>query len=187
MVGKKSEIKDVQPIRDPDQILDMKMSIKTFCGERDYILFLLGINTGLRVSDLLRLKVKDVRKKKKIVIKEGKTEKARTIHLQNVYDELNNYIKSLSTEWLFPSRKGDRPITRIQAYRQLNKAAKMVDMPNGIGTDTMRKTFGYWYYKQTNDLATLQKIFNHAHPEITLRYIGTEAQIEDNNLANFVL
>jgi integrase len=186
--NKKDEIKDVQPIRDLQQLNDMKWSLKRHCSERDYILFLLGINTGLRVSDLLALKISDIKGKKKITVKEGKTEKPRTILLANIYEELNTYIKSLEgTVWLFPSRKGDKPISRIQAYRQLNKASEMVDIVDGIGTHTMRKTFGYWYYKQTKDIATLQTILNHSHPEITLRYIGiTEEEIE-NSLNNFVL
>jgi integrase len=186
--SKKDEIKDVQPIRSLDKLADMKWSLKKWCGERDYILFLLGINTGLRVSDLLGLKISDVKGKKKIVVKEGKTEKPRTIVLANIYDELSNYIKTLEgTEWLFPSRKGDNPISRIQAYRQLNKASEMVDIPDGIGTHTMRKTFGYWYYKQTKDIATLQTILNHSHPKITLRYIGITDEEIENSLFNFVL
>jgi integrase len=108
--------------------------------------------------------------------------------LNNIYDELNNYIKTLdSTEWLFPSRKGDKAISRIQAYRQLNKGAGMVDIIEGIGTHTMRKTFGCWFYKQTKDVAKLQLILNHAHPSITLKYIGiTDEEIEDS-LNDFVL
>jgi len=182
-----NQIKDVQPIRDKQLIEDMKWSLKRHCSERDYILFLIGINTGLRVGDLLKLKVSDVRRKRKVVIKEGKTKKARTINLNNIYDEIQEYIKTLDSEWLFPSRKGDKPITPTQAYRQLNKAAEMVDITEGIGTHTMRKTFGYWFYKQTKDVAKLQKILNHSHPEITLRYIGiTEEEIE-RELDTFVL
>jgi integrase len=188
MKSKKDEIKDVQPIRSLEKLNDMKWSLKRHCSERDYILFLLGINTGLRVSDLLDLKISDIKGKKKLTVKEGKTEKPRTIHLTNIYDELNNYINTLEgTVWLFPSRKGEKPISRIQAYRQLNKASGMVDIPDGIGTHTMRKTFGYWHYKQFKDVAELQMILNHSHPEITLKYIGiTDEQIE-NNLNNFVL
>ncbi|OJE39924.1 integrase [Bacillus proteolyticus] len=186
--SKKDEIKDVQPIRSLDKLEDMKWSLKKWCGDRDYTLFLLGINTGLRVSDLLRLKIADIKGKQKITVKEGKTEKSRTIHLTNIYKELNDYINTLEgTEWLFPSRKGDKPISRIQAYRQLNKASDMVDIPDGIGTHTMRKTFGYWYYKQTKDIATLQTILNHSHPEITLRYIGITDEEIENSLSNFVL
>jgi integrase len=63
----------------------------------------------------------------------------------------------------------------------------MVDIPDGIGTHTMRKTFGYWHYKQFKDVAELQMILNHSHPGITLKYIGiTDEQIE-NNLTHFVL
>ena len=179
---KQNEIKNVQPIRSLDQIEDMKWSLKTWCGERDYILFLLGINSGLRVGDLLKIKTSEIQGKQVVSLREGKTGKRRTIHLGNIYDELHTYIKSLeASEWLFPSRKGDGPITRVQAYRQLNKAAQMVDMPDGIGTHTLRKTFGYWHYKQFRDIAELQNILNHAHPQITLRYIGiTDEQIESN-------
>lgn len=181
-------VQDVQPIRSLEKLEDMKWSLKRHCSERDYIMFLLGINTGLRVSDLLAIKIKDVKGKKKVILKEGKTDKTRTIQLANIYDELNSYIKTLKdTEWLFPSRKGDKPISRIQAYRQLNKAAEMVDIQDGIGTHTMRKTFGYWYYKQTKDVATLQKILNHSHPEITLKYIGITDEEIENSLESFKL
>lgn len=181
------QIHDVQPIRDLQQLEDMKWSLKKWCSERDYIMFLLGINTGLRVSDLLKLKAKDLKGKKKVTIKEGKTKKPRTILLQNIYEELNEYIKGLDSEWMFPSRNGDKPISRVQAYRQLNKAAEMVDIDEGIGTHTMRKTFGYWYYKQTKDIATLQSILNHSHPEITLRYIGITDEEIENSLQSFKL
>lgn len=188
MANKKDEIKDVQPIRSLEKIEDMKWALKRFCGERDYIMFLLGINTGLRVGDLLKLKISDVKGKKRITVKEGKTKKGRAIYLGSIHEELNSYIKTLDdTEWLFPSRKGDKAISRIQAYRQLNKASEMTDMPDGIGTHTMRKTFGYWHYKQFKDVAELQMILNHSHPKITLDYIGiTEEQIE-NNMKSFSL
>lgn len=183
-----NQLKDVQPIRCKETLNNMKWGLKRWCGERDYIMFLIGINTGLRVGDLLRLKVKDLKRKKRVVILEGKTKKARTINLANIYDEIQSYLKTLeNTEWAFPSRKGDKPITPTQAYRQLNKAANMVDIEEGIGTHTMRKTFGYWFYKQDKDVAQLQKILNHSHPEITLRYIGITDEEIENSLNNFVL
>jgi integrase len=177
----KEHLIDVQPIRTLDKLKEMKWSLKRHCSERDYILFLIGINTGLRVSDLLALKVKDIKGKMKVIIKEGKTNKPRTIQLTNVYEELNAYLTTLEgTEWVFPSRKGDKAISKIQAYRQLNKAADMVDIES-VGTHTMRKTFGYWFYKQTKDVAKLQMILNHSHPSITLKYIGiTDEEIEED-------
>lgn len=186
MSSKKDEIKDVQPIRSLEQIEDMKWSLKKWCSERDYILFLLGINVGLRVSDMLKLKAKDLKGKKKVTVIEGKTKKKRIIYLENIYDELNEYINTLESEWLFPSRKGNQPISRIQAYRQLNKAADMVDL-QAIGTHTMRKTFGYWHYKQFRDVAELQGILNHSKPSTTLKYIGISEEEVENHMAQFKL
>src|SRR5690625_7390958 len=97
----------------------------------------------------------------------------RKINLTNINDEIQDYIKTLDSEWLFPSRKGNQAITTTQAYRQLRKAADMAEV-DSVGTHTMRKTFGYWYYKQTRDVAKLQMILNHAKPEVTLSYIRSE-------------
>lgn len=183
-----NNIKDVRPLRSLEQLEDMKWSLKRYCGERDYILFLIGINTGLRISDLLKLKVSDVKGKKQLTIQEGKTKKARTIYLTNIYDEIQAYIDTVvDSDWLFPSRKGDKAISTTQAYRQLVKAGSMVDIDEGIGTHTMRKTFGYWHYKQFKDVAELQKILNHNHPDVTLDYIGITDEEIENNLNSFVL
>lgn len=185
MVNKKDEIKDVQPLRSLQKIEDMKWALRRHCSERDYVLFLMGINTGLRVGDLLRLKVADVRGKKRVTVQEGKTRKPRIIYLTNIYEGVESYVSSLkASEWLFPSRKGKHPISRIQAYRQLQKASDMADITEGIGTHTMRKTFGYWHYKQFKDVAELQMILNHTHPKVTLRYIGIlEEEVEQNLMA----
>ncbi|WP_257009432.1 site-specific integrase [Bacillus sp. 7884-1] len=181
------EVYDVQPLRSKEKIEDMKWSLKQWCGQRDYILFLIGINTGLRISDLVKLKTKDIKRKKSITVREGKTKKPRTLNLTNIYEEIQAYIAEIDSEWLFPSRQGGSHITTTQAYRQLVKAGKMVEIEEGIGTHTMRKTFGYWFYKQTKDIAKLQTILNHSKPEITLRYIGiTQEEIEDS-LNDFVL
>lgn len=69
-------IKDVQPIRNKEDLDNMKWSLKRHCSERDYILFLLGINSGLRVGDLLELKAKQIRGKNEIMVKEGKIKKS---------------------------------------------------------------------------------------------------------------
>ncbi|PDZ12571.1 integrase, partial [Bacillus pseudomycoides] len=52
-MNKKAHLIDVQPIRSENQIKDMKWALKRHCSERDYILFMIEINTGVRVSDLL--------------------------------------------------------------------------------------------------------------------------------------
>lgn len=191
MADKKVHIIDVQPIRDKQQLEDMKWALKRHCGDRDYILFLIGINTGLRVSDILSLKTRTIlklknKKRKEFFIYEGKTDKKRMINLTSIYNEVYEYAKGLDSEWLFPSRQGDKAISKIQVYRQLQKAGDMAGI-DSIGTHTMRKTFGYWLYRQSHDVAMLQKIFNHSTPEITLTYIGITKENIDNQLDNFRL
>jgi len=186
-VNKKTEIKDVQPIRSLEKIEDMKWSLKKWCGERDYIMFLIGINTGLRIGDLLKFKVVDIKGKKRVVIYEGKTKKKREINLSNIYDELNAYINTLgNTKWLFPSRKGYNAISTTQAYRQFVKAAEMVDIES-VGLHTCRKTFGFWFYKKEKDIAKLQYILNHDKPSTTLLYIGITQEEVDDSLSTFLL
>jgi integrase len=188
----KEHLIDVQPIRSLEKLEDMKWALKRHCSERDYILFIIGINTGLRVSDLLKLKKEQIiklkknRNRKELLVKEGKTKKNRTINITSVFDEVYTYAAQLESEWLFPSRKGDKPISKIQAYRQLQKAGEFAEIES-IGTHTMRKTFGYWLYKETKDVALLQQVLNHSKPQVTLTYIGINKEEKDNILDKFRL
>ncbi len=177
----------VQPIRDPQKIKLIKQNLRRR-NSRDWFLFIMGINTGLRISDLLPLRVGDVRNQTHIVIKEKKTGKTKRFPINYSLKELiESYTFDMQEhDFLFPSHKTDLPIQRGQAYKILNQAAAEAGL-NEIGTHTMRKTFGYFYYKQTKDVAMLQKIFGHSAPSITLRYIGIEQEQIDESLFNFSL
>lgn len=179
---------EVQPIRDKKRLEGMKNELLKQ-GYRDYMLFVLGINTGLRISDLLELKVVDVKDKTHIEIVEGKTKKNKRLMINSqLRNDIDRYINNMGdNEYLFQSQKGDnKPITRVQAYRILNKAAKKQELEN-IGTHTLRKTFGYWHYKQYKDVALLQELFNHSAPSVTLRYIGINQDVMDKTIENFYL
>lgn len=174
----------VQPIREKSKIEAMKNNLKT---QRDRFLFVLGINTALRISDLLKLKVEDV-KGTHLTLKETKTNKIKKHYINpTLQDEIERYIADKKdNDFLFPSRKGTKPISRIQAYRILNETAKDIGLEE-IGTHTMRKTFGYHYYQQTKDIATLQQLLNHSAPSVTMRYIGLHQDAMDKALEDFSL
>lgn len=164
-------MKEVQPIRSTEMIQKLKGRLAQN-GTRDVLLFSMGINTGLRISDLLSLKVGDVRGKGEYVLKEKKTKKNKRILLHAVRKDIEDYTMLKSDdEYLFASRKGEGPISRVQAYRILNNAARDVGLEE-IGTHTLRKTFGYHFYRANQNVAMLQQLFNHSSPSITLRYIG---------------
>jgi|SRR5699024_2816907 len=177
---------NVYPIRSNSELDDFKWSLDRYCSKRDSYLFTFGINTGLRISDILPLKVSDVRDKEHISIIQRKNDKHRLVKIAHFKHITNDYIRNMrDEEYLFKSRKGKSHISTTQAYRVLVKAGSMIDRYD-IGTHTMRKTFGYHHYKRNKDIATLQEIFSHSSPEITKRYIGiTQDELDDS--INFVL
>ena len=140
-------MKIVQPIRDKNKIKEMKIELKKK-GTRDYLLFVTGINTGLRISDIIKLKVLDVLDddrtvKSHISIIEEKTKKRKKFKINDTLSrEFAEYCKNLKmTDYLFSSRKGkNKHITRIQAYRILNEVALNIGLEE-IGTHTLRKSF----------------------------------------------
>lgn len=176
----------VQPIKDGELIKEIEHFLKE-TDLRNFMMFLLGIYTGLRISDVLRLRVKDVAGKNYINIKEKKTNKHKCIPINPILrKELKVYIKDKPmNEYLIKSRIGkNQPISRTQAYRIMQKIADEFGLTE-IGTHSMRKSFGYNYYKQTKDIAFLQKIFNHARPEDTLRYIGLDKDTLEKGMKKF--
>ncbi|MCT4596194.1 MAG: site-specific integrase [Anaeromicrobium sp.] len=181
-------MKFVQPIRDKHKIEEMKNELLK-SGYKNYLLFVAGINTGLRISDLLRLRVYHIRDRNHIIIIEKKTGKEKRFLINSqLRKDFEKYIGNMSDDtYLFKSRKGkNNPISRIQAYRILNNAASIIGLSE-IGTHTLRKTFGYWHYQIYKDIAILQDIFNHSSPSITLRYIGITQDLKDKTIEDFYL
>ncbi|WP_455794481.1 tyrosine-type recombinase/integrase [Clostridium butyricum] len=132
-----------------------------------------GTYTGLRISDILNLKVKDVRNKKYIDLKEKKTGKRNLIEinplLRKVYKE---YCLEMDDEdYLMRKSNINKSISRNRAWRIMKDIGDRFGVEN-LGTHTLRKTFGFHYYKQTGDIATLMQMFNHSKESITLKYIG---------------
>lgn len=183
-------MKTVQPIRDKKKIDIMKTLLREK-DEKYYILFRIGINVGLRVSDILSLKVSDVRERSHVTIVEKKTGKTRRFLIPNsLQKEIAAFIKKNNMEddyFLIQSRKGyNKPISRVQAYRVLHEIGEQIGLDE-VGTHTMRKTMGYFHYQRNKDVAILQQIFNHAAPSICLRYIGITDDMKDNSLKGFDL
>lgn len=182
-------MKYVQPIRDKNKIEEIKTYLKEN-GSRDLLLFTMGINTGLRISDLLKLKVVDVKGKSHVEIKEQKTGKIKRFPLLgNLQSMIDEYIKGkLDNDYLFKSRNGsNKPITRVMAYMIINDACRKAQITDNVGTHTLRKTFGYHHYQTFHDVAILQYLLNHSSPSITLRYIGITQDNIENTLRQFEL
>lgn len=168
----------VDPIRDKSKIRKIIFDLKRDHRERDMIMILIGIYTGLRISDILKLKVKDVKDKTSIRTKEKKTKKYKSIAIhEELYKELKVYCRErMGEEYLIKSREGDNnPISRVQAYRIIKKLQYDYKIEDNLGCHSLRKTYGYNMYEK-NDISIVQKALNHTSQADTIRYIGVEEE-----------
>ena len=176
----------VEPIRDITTVQDIADYLKEK-DEKYYIMYLVGIYSGLRISDILRLKVRDVRGKDKIKVREKKTGKEKAFPINKALAAaLETYCENKRDyDYLVPSaRATNKAITREYAYRVMHEAGEYFGLYN-LGTHTLRKTFGYHFYMQTKDVVLLMRILNHTSQSQTLRYIGIEQTTIDEAIKRF--
>lgn len=195
-----TKAQEVEPLKNIKDITKIKTYLKGKDNLRDYMLFIVGINVGLRAGDLLSLKIKDVinsdgRINDNVTIYEEKTNKKRNFTINNSSKEaIELYLSSTANysndDWLFKSRKGNSPLTVESTHKIIKSVIRELNIKGNYGTHTLRKTFAYHtYINNVRDnpsiLQTLQKVLNHSTPSMTLRYIGiTKEVITDlyNNL-----
>ncbi|MET3507271.1 tyrosine-type recombinase/integrase [Halalkalibacter oceani] len=163
---------EVNPIKSDRDIAKMKAALHG----RNRLMFVMGVSLGLRISDLLEIKIGDVRGKTELVVTETKTKKPRRIKLSKTVIAEVKKLEGADDEYIFRSRQGgNKPISRVQAYRILNEAAEragIADKIGAIGTHSLRKTFGFKLYTQGIDVTRIMAILNHSTPAMTLKYIG---------------
>ena len=172
----------VDPIRDIKQIDAMKGILQQY-SQRDLLFFVLGINTGMKISDLLSLKVEDVwdgtKMKEFLFINDDRSEEKQAYYLNNRVNTRTSILtwnkqSLIHNDYLFKSKKNNQPITRQQAYRIIHNAAVEAGVTGNIGTHTLRKTFGYHALHKGIAISIFMSIYHHQSPAETLRYLGIE-------------
>lgn len=165
----------VNAIRNDSEVEDLLTYLKA-TNERNFIMALTSLYSGLRIGDVLKLKVRDVQGKKYFDIREDKTnnEFKREIppKLIKVYKE---YCKDKNkNEYLIKSREGyNKPISETQAWRIINKAASYVKIRTNIGCHSLRKTFAWnVYILSGRDIEVVRRALNHSSASITKRYLN---------------
>lgn len=162
-----------------------------YMWDRNYMILKLGINLAFRIEDLLQLRVKNV-KNGYIYTREHKTNKEQTFTLnKKLNQDIVNYINRnnlLDDNYLFISNKGvNKPITRVQAWRIVEKLAEEVKVDYPIGCHSLRKCFARTYYEQTGDLIGLSEMLNHSSPVVTLRYICWDNDTKNKRREDFYI
>jgi integrase len=164
---------------------------------RNYLFFCIGIYSGLRVSDLRLLRVRDVRGSHVNIIEQKNKNPKRFIIHPNIRNDLDRFIVGMKdSDYLFVSRQKktisrmlNQPIDRTTAYRFLNEAANEFRIQE-IGCHTLRKTWGYRLVKNAKPedaatvIALLMEMFGHSDPAITLDYIGITQDMMDRAIAS---
>lgn len=192
-------MKVVQPIRDLDVLQRMYEIARQHDANKDdkevswELILLVGFNTSLRISDLRRFKVVDLRGRDYAQIKAQKTGKeARILINPGARRGLNRLLAGRrDSDWVLGSRQKDslthaeKAITRQRAYQIINRIARQAGVQERVGCHTLRKTFGFWYYKQTGDVVSLQRILGHTSRRDTLVYIGVVQDEIDESLKTF--
>lgn len=184
-----------QPIKRTKDLENFKRYYKEVKPNyRNELMIILGLNTALRISDILSLKWDSVYNFEKkeyrnhIVILEQKTGKISQIYLNSSvlealkeyreYLKLNNRVIRQET-YIFNHSNKNLPITRTQAFRIIKEAADYYNISGVISCHSLRKTFGYHAWKQGVSPVLLVTVFNHSSFNITKRYLGIEQDDKD--------
>jgi len=177
----------VEPIRDRKKIAQIKNLLRGQRHFRDLLLFTVGINTALRISDLLQLQIGQFvdergHYKRRFWIHEQKRNKRHEVTInQSIREALEEYVKAYpgiaedSEHFVFFNTKSNgytEPIKRGQAWKFIVSICREVGLPGNFGTHSLRKTWGYHARMQGVDLALIMHKLNHESIAYTKRYLG---------------
>ena len=146
---------------------------------RNYILLILGVNTGNRIETLIELTPRDIAGGQ-YTCKEMKTGKVQQFTMnQDIYAIVSEYIERYAIQpngYIFESRQGLKgyPITRQQAWRVIKQLADEAGIKYPVACHSLRKSYGRWYWDETHDLLTTQKLLMHESAAETMLYIMLE-------------
>ena len=189
---KKGSNLTVDPIRKQKDIRSISRLLKSH--PRNYLLWVMGINNGIRTNDLVKLRynmVEGLKAGAVIKIVESKTGKDNVLVINNsVHKALQHYIKEINPapdDYLFSSRKGKGHISSQSVGRMIRSWAEAINLKGQYGAHTLRKTFGY-HQRVTfgAGFEILCKRYNHSNPAVTMRYLGIQDREVTELLMNVV-
>ena len=169
-----------QPIRDINHVRALTNYHLQLGQYRNHQLIVFGLNTALRIGDILPICWQDVydfcgrSARSNLVVKEQKTGKTKTVALNHKVAQALALTASAANpqDFLFANPHSKQPLTRVQARRIICAAGEALRLPVGISCHSLRKTFGYHAWKTGVSPAVLMEIFNHSSLRHTRRYLG---------------
>ena len=149
---------------------------KSYLAPKYKLIYKIGTASGLRVSDIIKLKKIQVQSNNRPSIKAKKTGKVRRIFIsQKTRELINDIIRADMTgsEYLFPSpRDPKKHITRQSVYKAFQKASLIAGIDHKIGTHCMRKKYAKKQFKKVHgDIFKVQKMLQHEKIGDTATYL----------------
>ncbi len=189
-----------QPIRSQGEIESLKEYFLKKGEIRNYVLVTMGLNTALRISDLLELTWNNVWNfqrncfKKYISVTEHKTKKSQLIYLNRTCTEALQCLREkisgeiTADSYIFQSRIGNNQhIGRNRAYVLIKKAWSDLGYEGNISCHSLRKSFGYHAWHNGVSPAVIMNIYNHSSMEVTKRYLSIAQDDKDDVYRNMDL
>lgn len=203
----KRKSRPADPIRSYEDFYSIQQYFLTQNRLRDWAMWTVGVSLGLRISDLLNLKIHDILNddstfKDRIHVIEQKTNKANNcLVTESVIYALTTYFDSIqwhfdSMDYLFKSKKTKGKMYEEYGWKILSDAGKALNLPIVIGSHTMRKSFANIAACvdksniDMNSITKIQGLLNHSDQRVTMRYLGTYQKMFDNArkaVSDFVL
>ncbi len=175
----------VEPIRDKDRIAEIKANLKALSDPRDFLIFTLGVNSALRSSDLLKLRVRDVvdgegKPLHHIYLRQTKTGgEVKPLINESVREALAHYFKNQGRDLglddlLFTSHRTNRPLDNVTLWNLVNLWCKKVGLDGNdrYGSHSLRKTWGFHAWKMEMPLELISTKLGHKDVQTAMRYIG---------------
>lgn len=144
---------------------------------RNYIMLILGVNTGLRIETLLQLMPYEIAGgcTKFVEFKTGKVIKCELNEkVVNAIEDYLNAYELTQHDYIFAKKKGAKPITRQMAYKIIHQLADEAGVKYKVGCHSLRKSYARWEYDRSHDIHLVQRMLGHVDPSITMHYICLE-------------
>lgn len=183
------------PVKNEADITAIHRVLTRWGCVREAECFIIGCNFALRVGDLLKIKLEQV-KSDTIILNEQKTGKQREITINKnakaAIDRLINWyqLQNIEPTYLFQAtgnraKKLSKPISARYLNVKLAAVSEALQLGLSLSSHSMRKSFGYNAYVSGIDVRKLQLLFNHRTQLQTLTYIGiTRKNIADVYLSS---
>ena len=184
---------EVQAVKNRETIPLISHLLEIRFSKQMSLVWQLGVNLGLRISDLLSIKYSDI-DNNRVGIVESKTGKRANILLNDKAASLIEQLKRANPrhEYIFQSYrsryvtlKAPKPISRRAVSNAFEQVGQEVNI--ALGTHSMRKTRGYHLYQETKDIGRVMKMLRHSSEAQTLRYIGITQDDIDEDFKQLVL